>query len=120
MGTLFNMNQRLSRKNYWIYQIYLFSIGFVLELISRLFFNTSSIGLSFFAWSNITGVNVIKIVLIVLTLINIIFQSKRLLDIGYSRLISLISLFILGTGVLPVLGSIPTILCLLIKSNNKA
>lgn len=116
MKKIFNVGQPLSRKEFWIYQVYLFIIGFLLEMISRTIFSTSSIELSFTNWSDITIVNIIKIIFIIMTLVNIIFQSKRLLDIGYPKSISLLSLFTLGTDLLTLIGSIPIILCLFLKS----
>lgn len=116
MKKIFNVEQSLSRKEFWIYQVYLFIIGFLLEMISRTIFSTSSIELSFTNWSDVTIVNIIKLIFIILTLVNIIFQSKRLLDIGYPKSISLLSLFTFGTGLLTLIGSIPIILCLFLKS----
>lgn len=119
MKNYFNLNQPLSRGSYWRYQVVFFFFGFVLEFLSRMMFDSSGMQLAFLSWSDILGVNFIKVIFIFLTLMNIVFQARRLLDIGLPRSISLMTLLILvSPGVFALIGSVPSLACLLLKRNS--
>lgn len=119
MTNFLKLNQPISRKKYWTDQIYLIFLGFILELISRILFNASSLQLPFFSWGDTLGVNIIKIVFIFLAIVNIMLQAQRLLDIGLPKSISLLTLLaLIGTGFISLIGSIPTLICLFFRSKN--
>lgn len=108
-------NNPLSRYNYVIYQIVLFVIGFIVETLARIFFKKTLLEnnpLNYFALPpNVSlGYILLKMLFSANVVIGIVFQARRLLDIGWSKYLSLLSL-------IPVIGIIVTGACLIKKGD---
>lgn len=112
MKSLFNVNERLSRRNYWYYQFTLFIIGSTLEIFSLLFLKKTLIENNylnyFFINQEFSIYTFLKILFFLLILVGYLFQARRFVDIGWSKYCALL-------GFIPLIGIISTGICLIKK-----
>lgn len=112
MKSLFNVNERLSRRNYWYYQFILFIIGSTLEIFSLLVLKKTLIEnnyLNYFLIDQEFGVyTFLKILFFLLILLGYLFQARRFVDIGWSKYLALLCF-------IPLVGIISTGICLIKK-----
>ncbi|MDR2278391.1 MAG: hypothetical protein LBE23_11070 [Vagococcus sp.] len=118
---MFNIKINLSRGNYWLYLCGIITIGLIIEVMGWSIFHESIIAPPVFLdFSRGYFYNILKFFIILLNIFNIIFQARRLLDIGLPRYIALISIInIFSSGIIAILSSFPNLICLIMKGKNK-
>ncbi len=114
MKDTFNVNNPLTRKNYWYYQFTLFIIGSALQIFSLTVLKESLIEnhyLDYFIINQeFSSYTLLKLLFFALILIGFIFQARRFVDIGWSKYLALL-------GFLPIIGIVSTGICLIKKGH---
>ncbi|EKQ3716417.1 DUF805 domain-containing protein [Enterococcus faecalis] len=112
MKNIFDLNKGLSRRKYWYYQCKLFVFGLGIETFSMLLYEKSLLENNYLKYFVINGpfdfYNFLRIVFFIMIIIGFLFQSRRFVDIGWSKFVALLSL-------LPLVGIITTGICLFKK-----